>query len=427
MNASAATCLRYDTWLEAADESELRAGFVLASAIAAPKADIVAALRAAFDMQDSDTATSAVESLLRRPFVERVEEGFRVSRPLAVLLSDKFREDDPDAYGSAYAGWLDHEQMRLDTVDPEERWFVRGRIAFYLAAIDPEASAQEFGATFAEPPPGDPAPPRSWLTALALQQEGPLSVTPSAISFFRGYNSYKQGRFEAAARHFEDVIDTEEGDRFRAISLHLWAVLRDSDKRSEGRIREAIRLSEQFDLRDNEVMSRNTLVFRLISAAGRPPHLDAEKLRQAAELAEKNLGLADRSGDPYLMSWCLKAYAEASWLQEWSDDSSTNVSVERVDALVGILHRARQLSEENWDLEAAASAVNAAASILRDVRRYSESVTTIETFYRNHAAQDAPASARRLRKTLGSMRRNREDLDASLRANNLLLEMDTWN
>lgn len=419
---------RLSRWQADADSLEQRAAQVLATAVAVAESMLATTLRDVFSVRDPSVLNAAMTDLLQRPFVERVAEGYRVSEPLAALLRTQFRDEDPESFAAVNRRLLDAERTHFELVEDEsERWFVRGRISFYLAAIDPEESAESFIETFARPPAGDPGPPRSWLAQLAIRQRDSLQSEPRSLHFFQGFRDYKAGDFASARQHFEEVLVTSERDSLRAIALHLWSVLSDRSPLSEGNLRESVSLSQELGLTENEVMARNTLVFKLVAKGSRSQRSNSPSLREAARLAQTNLQQAENLGDDYLRIWCLSAQAQAVWLSV-SDNRQNPGAVDPVlvASLGSNLRTAVAQASAMSDLESAAVAVNASASMYRDRGEYSRAVDEIVDAFDAWRRLEAPTAARRWLKTLGSLRSANVDPQTKARASRVIGDVDRW-
>lgn len=389
---------------------------------------LLATVQDVFSVSDDAEVLRAARSLLDRPFVERVDEGYRIAEPTAAALRQQFRDDDAEGFRNANATFLANEQAALESqVDAEDRWFIRGRIAFYLAALDPSESVEHFITAFSEPAPGDPGPPRSWLADLVLRQRDLLVDQARSLDFFEGFQAYKRGNFVVARSRFERVIRADERDRFRAIALHLWSVIVDSGRLSDERLREAVQLSEDLGLAENEVMARNTLVFRLLRQAGGTRRPQFVALHEASALADRNLAKAERTGDRFLIAGTRFGLAQAQWLN-LSNDGADGPNVP--DSVVSyIAHNLEMVVDDAiafQDFETAAAAVNLSASIQRDRRMYGEAIEILADGLRRWRGYAPPRTVKRWAQTAGSMLNQGLDPATLQDLRDLLAAIDDW-
>lgn len=402
---------------------------VLASALVVRRHALQSFLLEDLGQHDETALERAADRLLSRPFVERMADGVRVAEPMAAAVRNWFHESDPDGYVMVNRRLLGDEIAAMeDREDETERWFARGRVAFYLAAIDPAESAESFIETFAEPPPGDVGPWRSWLADLVLKQRDRLTGQARALNFFEGFTAYKDGRFRVAQEHLEAVIESAEQDRYRAIALHLWSLIRDRDPRVDSRLREAVELSAQLGLAENEVMARNTLVFRLIGQGyAKKRHWDPA-IAEAAMLADANLARAETTRDPYLQAWCRSAAAQSRWLRDTDSRRRPDlVSDEDAEQVIGLLAVATDQALRIGDIHSVVESVNESAQILRDRGQHGRAVSILEDYFYRIRDLDPPPSARRWGQTASSIARQRLDEGTRGRLRRLQGLLREWN
>src|SRR5260370_1041163 len=172
-----------------------------------------------------DTALTEIElsELVDWPFVTTGESGWSMLQPMARVLSTYFREADQKLFTSAHEHLVSMERnrTRLDELDD---WFISGRTTYYLAGINPAASASQFGEVFEHAPVVDRTSCRVWLADLVDRQSYLLGDTTRAVSFFRGFRYYVSGDRRMAANEFARVLSSDDVDIYRAISLHLGAL-----------------------------------------------------------------------------------------------------------------------------------------------------------------------------------------------------------
>lgn len=418
---------RLERWLRVSDENEQIVAQVLATALSVTPSALsrVASIGLAATRTGEGRAT---ERLLRRPFVEHLDGGYRISEPFASQLRRRFKENYPTAHAEVSDALLRIETERLSRAESNnDQWFTRGRIAFYLAAIDPEESAERFLDAFAHPPSGDPGPPRSWLANLVFKQYNELAHQGRTIAFFQAWMAYKSGRFREAGRDFETVVESTELDAARAVSLHLLSIIQPQNPRSEEDLHEAIALSHDLGLLENEVMATNSLVYRLVTRAERNAG-DRDDIHAAAVLARDNLRNTGASGDEYLRVWCLSASAQTSWLDASRlRAEAESVPPDVVHAVYQLLDAARVLAWRIRDFESFAEAVNTRAQIHRDLGEYESAIATLEAGLTRLHEFDPPRAANRWGKTAGSMRRQAGDLTVTKRTNLFLRRFNRWN
>jgi hypothetical protein len=357
---------------------------------------------------DTGDPQDAVDEAGSWPFVQRESSGWRVSEGLRVSFAETFRNAEPDSFVRAHELLVERERSIDATERPEESWFIRGRVAYYLAGVEPEESVSSFSQAFVEPPPGDRLAARMWLTSLALHQAHLLGDFARDLAFFRGFRAYVTTQFDEALELLEGVLQEPGDDRITATAEHLVGVLvKDEDlARSVELFLSSVDRSERLDLRAGEVMARNSLAWAHVELAlDSPEHREAE-LTQAHEYATLNFDRARDTEDPWLESVCSYSAASIEWL--WLTDSRSRIDERarsRAQGLVDQLHEASDSALEIADLDTVVFAFNDAAGILRDVGdphaaldRIDTAVTTLER------APYVPFAARKLGQTGGSIR-----------------------
>jgi len=379
--------------------------------------------------QDGTRLSSAVGGLLQRPFVERVNGGFRIAEPMAARLRSWFRESDEEWFRQVNESFMRIERAQFEASDDDEdRWFTRGRISFYLAAVDPRESADSFIRAFAEPPRGDPGPPRSWLAALALRQRDQLAGQGRAINFFEGFQAYKRGDWATARERLDAVLGTGEPDEFRAIALHLSSNVPPRPEDSEDYLTEAVSLSQQLGLAENEGMSRNTLIYRLIARGATADETDSGAiLANASALATINLSRARQTNDPHLIVWCDGAAAESLWLTR--TDLRRHVDKVRpreIETVLTLLDRAIDGAERLGDLGSAVYATSVRASVLWDLGQYGAAVDSLAMPLARWLDVEPPGSVRKLRVVLRAMTSSDLDGTSMARLSQIRFQVANW-
>lgn len=391
------------TFLATGSEDEVRLAEVVACVIAQPIATICDIAERVWEGFDRSSA----ETLRRRPFIEDVVGGVRLSDYRAAELTARFRADDPAAFAAVHRYLAETENDALEREeDPEERWFIRGRTAFYLAGIDPSQSVAEFGETFTEPPVVERTAGRLWLSALVERQAPLLSKAERAVIFFRGFRQYVLGSRAAARADFEQVVRTNEQDRYRAVALHLLGTMQRDREVADRLTRESVVLSSRLGIAENEIMARHTLSWSITAAAQSSPREHRGPLiDEAFALASLNDSRANQTQDDYLVAWCSRTKSIVEWLR--LTDFRSNVDDEALSDASRIesnLYKASRLALEIGDLETACLAANDAVGVWRDIGSFdiaiTEAVEFLDELTEFHAA---PATLENLAKTLGSM------------------------
>jgi hypothetical protein len=367
-----------------------------------------------------EQAEDGVVALVRWPFVQRGVDGWSIDRTIGPALARDFRESDPEAFLEAHRRLANTEQLLEQQSDGDATWYVRGRVAYYLAGLDPEHSIAQFGAGFAEAPTLGRTAARMWLSGLALRQEELLRDQRRELDFFAGFRAYVSGYRREARGHFERVIASSNPDIFSAIAMHLLGVLlrRFADERAVQLLREAVSLSSELGLAENEVMARHSLCWALVDIATRADQTHG--YAAALELARQNVAIATATDDPNLVAWCRRTLAAIEWLAATAGRHRPPVDRDLADRLVEELQAVSKDVAELGDAETPVIAGNDAASIFRDEGRVDDAMHEIETTLEQVAWYGAIPAVSNLGKTLRSLRRFRLDVSQQWRMNVLV-------
>jgi tetratricopeptide (TPR) repeat protein len=314
------------------------------------------------------------------PFVRESPAGLRVVDGFARPLANSFWRRDPHGFREVHKALADREREHEPDSDPDGGWFIRGRIAYYLAGYDSRASVQSFGEMFKWPPVLSRTECRMWLCSLVDRQGYLLSHHEREVTFYRGFAHYVVGEWSEAWSAFEAVLGRGPSDMYRAIALHLAGRIDRAERPSQGmeRLRESVDLSSTLMLTENEIMSRNTLVWSLIAAASGSPARDT-KLREADMLARSNARRSRAVGDRGLSMWCARTAVMANWLQLTSLHTTLSpVPSGQVEASMAELLAVRDAATELGDWETVVVAHNDALTIYRDAGRIEEAVELVE-------------------------------------------------
>lgn len=321
-----------------------------------------------------------VTRLRALPFVWESADGLRVVDGFARGLASSFWRRDPHGFREVHRALVEREREQEPDNDPDAGWFVRGRIAYYLAGYDSRASVQSFGEMFKGPPPLGRTECRMWLCSLVDRQGYLLSHHEREIAFYRGFAHYVVGEWREAGSAFEAVLGSGPGDMYRAIALHLAGRIDRTESPARGlqRLGDSVALSGTLMLTENEIMSRNTLVWSLIAAASGPPPNDG-MLREANTLARANVRRARAAGDRGLSMWSSRTAVTANWLQLTSLHTTVAaVPSGQVESSVAELLAVCDEATELGDLETVVVAHNDALTIYRDSGRIADAVELAE-------------------------------------------------
>ena len=247
--------------LRAPNETMRRAAFLVAISVGLAPPDIANAL--AHLWPASEGIDEAIAALERRSVVQHADGRLHVIEAARSQLARAFFEDDSAQFVRAHELFAALEEDREADQDPYSEWFTRGRVAFYLAATQPDRAVGQFGDLFATAPSTERVACRMWISSLVLHQEPLLQDYFREVEFYRAFRSYVMGDPKGAREGFEHVVESGADDTYRAIALHLLGVLlRTRDTvRSIALLLDAIRISEHLDLFENEVMARCSLVW----------------------------------------------------------------------------------------------------------------------------------------------------------------------
>lgn len=407
---------------ESSDLVSLRSVWLLSITISLSFVDLVSLLLRLWP----DSAEPSPAGLDNWPFLAQNEGEWSMSPRMAELLALDFRQREPETFRTAHRILIAREEALESEADPNETWFIRGRVSYYLAAIDSNESVRSFGEAFADPPAPDRTACRIWLTTLALHQAPLLHEHERALTFFRAFRHYVEGRRSQAHENFETVLAGDQEDVFAAISLHLSGNIERtrSPDRAMRRIEKSIVMSQKLSLIENEVMATHTLVWTLIERAHRRLDGAKEDLRTASSMARDNLKRAIKTDDRGLIVWCTRTAATAEWLS-LTDNRRTlkRVTASRRKDLIEALRESSNQALTLGDIETAALATNDAASVLRDSGLQLEAATEISRFLDDVVWARIPHSAlNRLGKTAGSIASLSSGDDAQAEAAEKLLK-----
>jgi hypothetical protein len=369
-------------------------------------------------------------------FVQKGSDGWRISAPLAKPLAEHFKRTAPQLFQEAHQRLARLEEIKEADSDDDEAWFVRGRLAYYLAALDAAESVGLFGQEFAQPPLLNRTANRKWLTDLVLRQEYLLGSEGRAVDFYRGFRLYTTGggrnRLDALD-HFVRVFDAPEEDVYSAIALHLAGVIeRDTLhdlSRSIDHLETSVGQSARLGIRENELFATHSLSWTLIASAGQHPDEAVALLARARSLATRCLSGAQAYGDVNIETWARQAAAVAEWLEFQQASAKLEDRLEAANRLVQELRDVEKSLLAFGDLESALLAANQAASIWRDVGRGVDALREISEAINLVWSDSPPAMAlNRLAKTAGSLlrltlpARKRKELAELIRKINQMLE-----
>lgn len=412
-----------DLFLSVASDAETHMAMLLSVSVELGHADLAAISESVWG-GDEDWG-SALRQLQRWPFVSRSTSGLRIVGPIGAALAIQLQEAHPPVFLRAHEILAALEEEQEVGANPEEQWFARGRIAYYLAGIDERRSAAAFRDTFADAPVFSRPLARMWLAGLAIHQEYLLGSESRTVEFFRGFRQYVSGHRQEAERSFALVFEDGVEDVYSAIAMHLWAVIVGTRPGTRGRriLGNAIELSDQIGLVDNAVMARHTLTWSVVSEGQQADEREAGKeiLRRALAIARSNKQSADATNDSTLIAWTHRAGAAVEWIvaRALGTGGADPALVER---LLSELDEVRRDSMVTHELETAAFAANDAAGILRDEERFDEALDMIVEMLRaGEESGSIPLNAvRKLGKTAGSMFRLTSDQEILMRVEETL-------
>lgn len=318
-----------------------------------------------------------LDALYDWPFVLSGESGWSMLQPLSRILSANFQQTFSELFRDAHARLSDMEARRVADDDRED-WFIRGRTAYYLAGVDPVASANKFGEVFDIAPALDRTSCRIWLATLVDRQSELLGATSRTVSFFRGFRYYVAGARQMAVTEFDYVLASDELDTYRAISLHLRAISQGDQAKPSviDMLTESVELSHRLGLGMNEVMARHSLTWALLRQG-----LKGNTGDQVLALAKINIEQSRALGDKGMLAWCLRAYTVLTWLS-YVGEGRNQVSEEaraKAPDLLGDLSEVIALADSVEDLETVLVTMNDRASIYCDLSQLDEALVELQT------------------------------------------------
>jgi tetratricopeptide (TPR) repeat protein len=391
-------------FLAAAPSNVIRAAWLLAVTVELGPSELVAIANQIWPEESFD---EVVESLEKWPIVANMEGRMRASEAFAPGLAQEFASREPEDFALAHELLVRLEQAREVGEDEYQSWLIRGRIAFYLAGLQPEESVKEFGDVFASAPSYDRVAARIWVSSLVLRQEPLLHEQRRELAFYRGFRAYVMTESGAARDAFEEVVAEEKVDPYQAIALHLLGVLlrRRDSRRAVQLLEHSVALSSDLQLHENEVMARTSLAWALVARAQLAAPEGQDDFARAFEVARQTRGMAEAQGDPTLTAATRFTSAVTEWLWRTNDHISTaDVSDGDVRRLADELQSVFSDAVQVNDFEAVVSAGNAAAQMLADVGRYEEALDRVEATLRYvEWLRHPPPKIVRLAKTTGSI------------------------
>lgn len=431
---------RLELWRGTATEHELHAGYTLAAALTAEVGDLEASIVTVWPSEGEDEVRSGVRDLLMRPFVQRMASGYRIEPRMAKTVLSAFKDEDAKGFEGVYSALVGLELSALGTeADEDLRWFAAGRVAYYLAPLDPDQSVARFMSAFQGAPMSTANVARQWLTGLVLSQERFLASQGRALTFFRAFRDYQHGRRVEASTAFGSLLTSSERDSFAAISMHLWAILRPGHRLSLERLKASIPLSEELGLLENAIMARNSLAAReFAEAASGSLDKRTEAAQGAARLTSANLQAAVRVGDDYLIRFtdvtdvvARKILLSLDAERNGADESAGVREVwplreEDVRSLAERLRFDAGAFSRSGDIDGHVYAINVLAYLLRDAGDVAGALAEIEAVVRRFRVLEPTRAVTNLAKTAGSLRRLARRGDESDRANAVLREINEW-
>lgn len=405
-----------------AAKEEVRLAQLLSLTLGVSRGEIERLAEELWGMRD---ALLSLDRLIRWPFVEDDGEHLSIAPALAGPLAEQFRQTSPNLFVQAHCALAALEEAS-ETDDRDGAWFIRGRIAFYLAGADPDRSIDQFTDCFTNPPILDRTVCRMWLTSLVLRQQRLLEERRRELAFYRGFRAYVVGHRDEARAAFEEVTGDRDADMYQAIASHLLGVIvRPQDAaRAESLLRESIGLSQELALFDNEVMARHSTVWALVEKARAATEPDRRTIMLAArEQAVIALDLARSASDDFLIAWCTRSAVAMEWAVLTSEGKTvTAEALSEIDGLVVQLTEAQSLALVGGDFESFVYLCNEAALIYRDGGRFEEALSQIDLAMKSVAGFDLRAFEK-LAKTTRSILVRGRNAGISERAQRLLRRM----
>jgi len=363
-------------------------------------------------------AAAAIERLLAAPFVEETAAGWRLNSMLAPRIALHFMYNDPSEFQQAHAILADRERRKIDELesnlsdfDDVNQWFVKSRLAFYLAGIHAAEAADRFGEAFESAPQRDLNAARMWLSTLVLRQEPMLSNHARVISFFMGFRSYVAGKREEARQHFEVVISEGIEDLYQAIGLHLYALCFRQGDAGIKILTDSVELSKRLELSENEVMARNSLISAHITQASELTRagesVEAQRhLEFALTLAEENREEARSLQNKAYQVYALTEHAIAEWCLVAGTDGRSARDSRAHDALPSVLDELWQaitIADSVGLSDSAIFSINRRAGALLAAGREAEAVDELEAALDRINLLTDPKVVSRLVRTAGPL------------------------
>jgi hypothetical protein len=377
--------LAVSVMVSVAPRAVTRRAYVLSTSLGLEFDELESAVAATWP--DEGRRSVEAESLALWPAIERRGRTWHANDAVVDLLASHFSGQEPEAFGRLNSRLMRTEIDTRDSLVSElrdrgevEAWRSGARVAFYRAATSPERSVKEFGEAFSEAPSPDVSAYRLWVANLVKRREPLLMGFPRELAFYRGFRAYIGGDRRKAANEFRAVVrDAGSMDRYRAISLHLLAVISGARSlSSQQRLEESVSLSVEMGLVENEVMARNSLVWSLVKRAeARARTVGSNRYLEALSVASANLELAGELGPPYV-SAAERAYWTVKWLSA-TDGRRRDLSAAKSSEANEFAHNLIRIGRDSAqaDGETSILAFNDAASVWRDVGSYTRAVEVI--------------------------------------------------
>lgn len=361
-----------------------------------------------------DTDSGVVAQVLSWPFVEETGDGYRTLPVIGVALARQFQQADPEAFAKAHSIMANRERAAIEGAQsPDEpqdfldSWFARGRLAFYLAGVHPSESSYEFGHAFEESMSLDAYTTRVWLSTLVVRQRHLLADHLRVVNFFFGFRAYTASRLDEARYYFDQVLSDGTADLYRAIALHLSALITKAIPDRLMPLRESVELSRKLKLTQNEIMARNSLAAANMAIGRRSTPVTAEGrqyLEEAVRLSQENLARTPRVNDKSYLGVCLAMHATAVW----NEALATKSDLRRVyDGVVEELTESIAAWDQSYQKENALLTLNQRASVNRDYGDYATAIEDLrEAIVRLSYGFVSPGIKSRIGKTAGSLLRS---------------------
>lgn len=419
---------RVRRWEKNANDLEISAGIILATAISANE-EVLRDLLRQKTKETSDAFEIAIRRLLSRPFVQRVAEGYRLEESFRFGLLRTTEATESSLVWNASNYFLKNELEELDSLSDKNdaSWLIEGRIAFYLAAIQPSLSSDEFMSTFEKVPSGFGKAPMTWLADLALRQTVHFGQRNRTVLFFSAFKNYENRKFPYASDQFRSIIDSStRDDSILAISEHLWAVINETNPRSFAVLERSIQISRKLHIYKNEVMARNSLVFALLGRSG-SKRLRIATLREALDLAAYNYRNVSKLSDSYLELVTRKTLAVAnwSWLKE-TNRSILNISIDDVERLVAEHMDIAELNRDKSNYDDMLDALNQALRVRLEMKDLESSMEIVETALDMAIGQYPSRHAQSLAVTVKALSRLKPSSAQSAELKLVIGRLETW-